>query len=158
PDKPQKGEEHQHKQVLTQGDFTGSVMPPPDAVKAGKVKPLSDEDRRTLIRWIDLGCPIDLDHHSGKTQAASFGWMFDDQRPTLTLTSPRVGVNESLTRILIGMHDYYSGLDADSFEVIADFPVDGVEAGKNLAPKFKPKSEGVWELKLTRPITDLARG
>ena len=36
-------------------------MPPPDAVKAGKVAPLTDEDRRTLVRWIDLGCPIDLD-------------------------------------------------------------------------------------------------
>src|SRR5262249_32879882 len=40
--------------------FTGSAMPPPDAVKAGKVKALSDEDRLTLVRWIDLGCPIDL--------------------------------------------------------------------------------------------------
>ena len=26
-------------------DYTGSVMPPPEAVKAGKVKPLTDEDR-----------------------------------------------------------------------------------------------------------------
>jgi hypothetical protein len=158
PDKPRKGDEHQHKQILAQGDFTGSVMPPPDAVKGGKVKPLSDEDRRTLIRWIDLGCPIDLDKDGAKQQAGSFGWLFDDQRPTLTLTEPRAGVNESLTRILVGMHDYYSGLDADSFEVTADFPVDGVEAGKNLAAKFKPKSDGVWELKLARPITDLERG
>ena len=42
-------------------DFTGNQMPPPDAVEAGKVKQLSDVDRRTLVRWIDLGCPIDLD-------------------------------------------------------------------------------------------------
>jgi hypothetical protein len=42
--------------------FKGSVMPPPEAVKDGKVKPLTDEDRRTLLRWIDLGCPIDLDY------------------------------------------------------------------------------------------------
>ena len=44
-------------------------MPPPNAV-AGKyvgprgekiqVAPLSDEDRRTLVRWIDLGCPINF--------------------------------------------------------------------------------------------------
>ena len=27
-----------------------------------KVAPLSDEDRRTIVRWIDLGCPIDLDY------------------------------------------------------------------------------------------------
>src|SRR5262249_3988856 len=43
-------------------DFVGTQMPPPDAVKEGKVKALSDEDRRTLLRWIDLGCPIDLDY------------------------------------------------------------------------------------------------
>ena len=37
--------------------YTGSIMPPPEAVKAGKVKPLSDEDRLTLVRWIDLAVP-----------------------------------------------------------------------------------------------------
>ena len=43
-------------------DYVGSVMPPPEAVKEGKVAALSDEDRRTLTRWIDLGCPVDLDY------------------------------------------------------------------------------------------------
>ena len=47
-------------------------MPPPEAVagtyagpngKKIKVAPLSDEDRLTLVRWIDLGCPIDLDYN-----------------------------------------------------------------------------------------------
>ena len=28
-------------------------------MKAGKVAPPTDEDRRTLVRWIDLGCPVD---------------------------------------------------------------------------------------------------
>ena len=42
-------------------DFTGKQMPPKKAVNQGKVKPLTDEDRRTIVRWIDLGCPIDLD-------------------------------------------------------------------------------------------------
>ncbi len=40
--------------------YIGSIMPPPKAVQSGKVQPLSDEDRLTLVRWIDLGCPIDL--------------------------------------------------------------------------------------------------
>src|SRR5207245_1930298 len=123
-------------------DFTGTAMPPPEAVKSGKVKPLTDEDRRTIVRWIDLGCPIDLDFDAAKPQAAGYGWMCDDNRPTLTLTYPRAGANESLTRILVGMHDYYTGLDMDSFQVIADFPVDGIKAGKNLAPNFKPTSQG----------------
>jgi hypothetical protein len=56
------------------------------------------------------------------------------------------------------MDDYYTGLNLSTFEVIADFPVDGVPAGHNLAPRFQEKSQGVWELKLARPITNLPRG
>src|SRR5262249_35481721 len=86
------------------------------------------------------------------------GWMLDDQRPTLTLTYPRAGVNKPLTRILVGMHDYYTGLDMDSFQVVADFPLDGVAAGDTLAKKFKPKSDGVWELRLAAPVRNLPKG
>ncbi len=38
-------------------DYASSPMPPPEAVKAGKVKPLSDEDRRTLVRLDRSGLP-----------------------------------------------------------------------------------------------------
>ena len=69
--------------------YSGSVMPPPEAVKQGKVKPLTDEDRRTLVRWIDLGCPIDLDFDPKQPQRRGSGWMQDDSRPTLTVTFPR---------------------------------------------------------------------
>jgi hypothetical protein len=150
-------------------DFTGSAMPPPAAVagtykgldgKPIKVAPLSEEDRRTIVRWIDLGCPIDLDpkYDPKDPQTRSYGWMGDDQRPTLTLTYPQAGANPSLKRILIGMADAYTGLDSKSFRVIADFAVDGAPAGTNLASKFRSKSSGVWELKLSAPITDLSRG
>jgi hypothetical protein len=130
--------------------FTGSIMPPPDAVKAGKVKPLSDEDRLTLVRWIDLGCPIDLDREQG--------WLLDDQRPTVALTLPHPGANAELSRILVGMHDQGTGLDAASFSVVADFAVDGTKPGDNLASKFKDRGDGVWELKLDKPLTTLAAG
>jgi hypothetical protein len=133
-------------------------MPPPEAVKAGKVKPLSDEDRLTLVRWIDLGCPIDLDYDSANPRERGYGWMLDDTRPTLTLTYPRAGGNPPLTRILVGMHDYYTGLDMGSFEVVADFVMDGVPAGQNLAPKFTGKTPGVWELTLSKPLTELPKG
>ncbi|MCI0700866.1 MAG: hypothetical protein L0241_07270 [Planctomycetia bacterium] len=133
-------------------DFTGSIMPPPDAVKSGKVAPLTDEDKRTLVRWIDLGCPIDLSYNPATPQAAGFGWMLDDQRPTLALSSPKPGANPPLDRILIGMHDYGTGLDANSFEVIADFAVNGVAAGTNLAPKFASLGGGIFELKLETPL------
>ncbi|MCE9530401.1 MAG: hypothetical protein K8T89_04610 [Planctomycetes bacterium] len=138
--------------------YTGSIMPPPDAVKEGKVKPLTDEDRRTLVRWIDLGCPIDLAYDPAKPEARGSGWRQDDSRPTLTLTYPQVGTNESLSRILIGMHDYDSGLDLKSFRVTADFGIDGTAAGEDLAAKFQTKTLGVWELALSKPITDLPNG
>jgi hypothetical protein len=139
-------------------DYTGSPMPPPEAVKAGKVAPLSDEDKRTLVRWIDLGCPIDLDYDSMAPQKPGFGWMLDDNRPTLTLTYPVPGTNTSLTRILVGMHDYGTGLDMKSFRIVADFAVDGTPAGQNLAGQFKSLSQGVWELKLAQQITELPKG
>lgn len=139
-------------------DFTGSPMPPPDAVKAGKVAPLSDEDRLTLVRWIDLGCPIDLTYDPAKPQAAAgYGWMLDDQRPTLTLALPKAGANPPLARVLVGMHDYGAGLDPASFTATADFAVNGAAAGENLAPKFTPLGGGVYELKLSSPL-NRARG
>ena len=76
-------------------------MPPPDAVKSGKVAPLSDEDRRTLVRWIDLGCPIDLAYDPQGPARSGFGWALDDQRPTLTVASPKPGANAPLDRILV---------------------------------------------------------
>jgi Hydrazine synthase alpha subunit middle domain len=139
-------------------DFRGSAMPPEKAIKEGKVQPLSDEDRRTLVRWIDLGCPIDLDYDADHPDRRGFGWMCDDKRPTLTVTYPKAGANDKLDRILVGMADYYSGLDPDSFTVTADFAIDGVAAGQNLAPRFKEASPGVFELKLAKPVAGLERG
>ncbi len=133
-------------------DFTGSVMPPPEAVRQGKVPPLSDEDKRTLVRWIDLGCPIDLTYDPQQPDRLGFGWMLDDQRPTLTLAEPRPGANPPLQRLLVGMHDYGSGLDLASFQVTADFPVHGKAAGSNLAPLFVSKGDGVYELRLETPL------
>jgi hypothetical protein len=149
-----------HNRELSQVGYTGGVMPPPEAVagtyvgpggKTVKVAPLTAEDRRTLVRWIDLGCPIDLTP-DGR------GWALDEQRPTLTLTYPRPGANRSLTRLLVGMADHGTGLDMDSFEVVADFALDGVAAGQNLASRFRGKSPGVWELALSKPLTELSRG
>jgi len=83
--------------------------------------------------------------------------MLDDNRPTLTLTAPQPGANPSLSRILIGAHDYYTGLALESFTVTADLAINGIAPGENLAPKFKPLSPGVWELKLFQPVKALPR-
>ncbi|MFM9962167.1 MAG: hypothetical protein ACKV2Q_13180 [Planctomycetaceae bacterium] len=156
--------QNRHKYDL---DYLGSPMPPPDAV-AGKslgpdgqpikVEPLSDNDRLTIVRWIDLGCPIDFDFDPAHPDRRGLGWMLDDNRPILTLTSPQPGANGPLSRILIGLHDYDSGLDLDSLEVRADFDINGIAAGDNLATKFQQKSQGVWELKLSPPLSKLDNG
>jgi hypothetical protein len=69
-----------------------------------------------------------------------------------------LGVSPELTRIVVGVHDYYTGLDPDSFAVTADFEIDGVRPGENLGDRFQEKSAGVRELKLATPIKELKRG
>ena len=150
--KPIKAQGNGHRVDI---DFTGSIMPPPAAVAAGKVTPLTDEDRRMILRWIDLGCPIDRDYDPKKPAERGRGWMLDDQRPTLTLTSPQPGKNGPLTKLVIGMHDAYTGLDAESLQVTADVPLAGAGPGENLASRFKRTSPGVWEWKLDQPLENL---
>jgi hypothetical protein len=84
--------------------------------------------------------------------------MLDDNRPTLTVTEPRPNANAKLTRILVGMNDYYTGLDMKTFNVIADFAIDGIKPGDNLGSRFNVKSQGVWEYRLTAPIETLKVG
>ena len=147
--------------------YLGEQMPPPAAVagtyrgpdgRVIKVPALTDEDRRTIVRWIDLGCPIDFDAQAVKRRERGQGWLEDDNRPTLTLALPASGANQPIARLLVGMHDFDSGLDLDSFSVTADFPVDGAAPGENLASRFKPTTQGVRELKLSKPITALPHG
>jgi len=137
-------------------DFVGSSMPPAEAVAAGKVQPLTDEDKRTLVRWIDLGCPIDRDYDPDHPERRGLGWMLDDQRPTLTLTSPSAGVNDSLEQISIGTFDAYTGVDISTLTVVADVPLGGIPAGENLASQFAEASTGVRIWKLPRPVVNLA--
>jgi hypothetical protein len=148
-------------------DYNGKPCPPalsangtckaPDGSEI-KITPLSDEDRRTVVRWIDLGCPIDFDFDAEHPDKKGFGWACDDQRPTLTVTEPAAGHNERIARILIGACDAYSGLDEKSLSVTADFPIDGAAAGTDLAGKLHTTGQGTWELKLAKPIDSLPAG
>ncbi|MEM7395667.1 MAG: hypothetical protein AAF492_25320, partial [Verrucomicrobiota bacterium] len=144
-------------------DYNGKAMPPASAVegtykgpdgKPIRVEPLTHEDRLTLVRWIDLGCPIDLDHGAER----GYGWLCDDNRPVLTMPLPRRGTNGKLSRILIGMYDYYSGLDSDTFHVSTSFDIDDIPAGRNLASEFRQTDDSVWSFNLEKPITELERG
>lgn len=51
---------------------------------------------------------------------------------------------DSLTRILLGMHDYGTGLDLASLSVTPDFENDGIKPGENLAAKFEPLPDSRW--------------
>ena len=139
-------------------DFVGSQMPPPDAIAAGTVKPLSDEDRRTLARWIDLGCPIDLDYDATQPQRRGRGWMLDDNRPVLTLQSPSEYVSDPIDILRIGMTDYDTGLDPASFTVRADFAIGDFKSGENIASQFHEARPGIWEWKLLKPLSIAAGG
>ena len=79
-------------------------------------------------------------------------------RPTLALDWPQPGKNAPGDRLLVGMHDYGSGLAPDSFRVTADFDLPGLAAGKELAGRFRESSSGVWELKLDQPLRSLPHG
>ena len=50
------------------------------------------------------------------------------------------------------MDDYYSGLDLETFQVTADFRIDEIAAGKNLARRFQKLPGGVFELKLNEAL------
>ena len=141
-------------------DYAGSIMPPPGAVKAGKVQPLSDEDRRMIVRWIDLGCPIDLDPNYDPTAEVptTIGYLADDHRPTLAMTYPERGANEAIARILLGMHDYESGLDLESLSVTADFEIDGTMPGTKRAARFVQSPGNRWQLMRSKPVKSLDRG
>jgi hypothetical protein len=117
---------------------------------------LSDEDRLTLVRWIDLGSPID--RTSDGAGEGSPGWFLDEGRPTLTLASPKTGANDRLEQFVLGMHDYYSGLDMETFSVTADFEIDGAAAGANLASRFQQVADGVWQWEPSASPTSLKQG
>ena len=132
-------------------DFTGTMMPPPGSGAPA----LSEDEKMTFARWVDLGCPIS----SKDPILQSMGWFTDALKPTLTLTSPRAGSNsQSLSAIQIGMFDSYSGLNAGSLSVTANFPVNGQSPGAELGPLFVETGDHIWALQLSSPITDLAEG
>jgi hypothetical protein len=148
-------------------DYNGKSCPPAEAVAGTYVAPdgakikvaaLSDEDKRTIIRWIDLGCPIDFDYDAANPTARGYGWMLDDNRPTLAVTLPRAGNNPAgVDRVLVGFYDYDTKIIEKSFSVKADVEIDGVAAGQELADHFKPAGANVYEWKLSKAIVGLER-
>ncbi|MCA8963361.1 MAG: hypothetical protein KDC48_00665 [Planctomycetes bacterium] len=141
--------------------YLGEPMPPPAAVAgtyagAGgekvKVPALTDEDRLTIARWVDLGCPIDVANPPSGPAEKERGWLADDLRPTLTIASPKPGANAAVDRIVVGAFDYGTGLDEDSLRIVASAPIVGAAVDEDLAARFVVTSPGVWTLLLGKPL------
>ena len=112
-------------------DYVGTVMPPADSGLS-----LTWEERMKIVRWIDLGAPIELTDLMRAQGTRPFGGFFeDDLRPTLALTptvaqAAAVGI---LTRFVIGAYDLESGLDPASLSLTLNRAVGSIAAGANLA-------------------------
>jgi hypothetical protein len=127
-------------------DFTGTIMPPPDS----EVAPLTEDEKMTIVRWIDLGCPIDL---TKGTENKGFGWYLDDLRPTLTVSSPRPGPNPGpLNVIRVGVADAYSGIANDSLSLTCTVPIGPRAAGDDVADALTQVNDGIFEATLLQPI------
>jgi uncharacterized repeat protein (TIGR02543 family) len=132
-------------------DFTGTMMPPPGA----GVPALTEDEKLTIARWIDLGCPISPPA-SGSTKSL---WMIDDLKPTLTVALPRAGTSTvPLSKIQLGAFDATSGLDPQSFSVVADFAVAGKAPGSELAALLTESGDNIWTLNVNPPVSSLPSG
>jgi hypothetical protein len=131
-------------------DYTGAIMPPPNS----GFPPLTDDQKMTIARWIDLGAPI-----TAQGDPTYKGYFADEIKPTLTVSSPRSGLNAGpLSVIRIGMFDAYSGIDRSSLSVTTNFAVNGNPAGAELAAGFSETDQSVWTLPLTTPVTSTTNG
>ncbi|MFM8410472.1 MAG: hypothetical protein ACKOCT_09360, partial [Alphaproteobacteria bacterium] len=129
-------------------DFTGTIMPPPGS----GVPALTEDEKMTIARWIDLGAPID----GGPEGPSPWGWFLDEVRPTLALSSPRAGANAlPLARIAVGVADANSGIAPGSLSVVADVPLAGRAAGQELADLLVAVGDGRFELALDPPVERL---
>ncbi len=126
-------------------DFTGTIMPPPGS----GVPALSGEEKMTIARWIDLGCPIDIGPNG---QTGPYGWFHDDLRPTLAVATPQPGrVFGPLTELKFGVADAYSGVDFASFRVSASIEVAGRSPGADLGDLITG-SAPVYAIPLNPPL------
>jgi hypothetical protein len=129
-------------------DYTGDIMPPPGSA----VPTLSEDEKMTFARWVDLGCPI----NTGSGAGTNYGWHLDDLRPTLAVSSPRQNRNEPpLTEIRIGVADAYSGISNGTLSVKADFPVNGLAAGTEIAGQGSFIAPGIFSIPLNPAISNL---
>jgi len=108
---------------------------------------MTNEEKLTLARWIDLGAPIDL--------GSPWGFLEDDLRPTLvvrpSLTAARVA--SSFNALEIAAFDVESGVVPGSLTVTCNLKLGAIPAGGNLAAgKVLDPQGGVLRLVLPRRV------
>jgi hypothetical protein len=125
-------------------DYTGTIMPPPNS----SVAPLTADEKMTIARWIDLGCPINFGQMESP-QAGAYGWFLDENRPTLSISSPRPNMNPGpLSTLRVSVADAYTGVKSGSLSIKANFSVNGRSAGSELADLATQASSGVYSISL----------
>ncbi len=124
-------------------DYTGTIMPP-----AGSGYPaLTIDEKMTIARWIDLGCPIDWGQNG-------YGWFLDDLRPTLAVSAPRAGDNPvSLSEIVVGMTDADSGVNTASLSIYVDVAINGRAAGSELSDLASVAGDGIYRIALSPALS-----
>ncbi len=131
-------------------NYTGTMMPPPGS----GAPPLSEDEKMTFARWIDLGCPINSGQESGN---GAYGWFLDDLRPTVAVSLPRQGLNATgVNELRFGLADAVTGIDLATLTVTADFSVAGRPPGSELRDLFAEVADGVWSLGLGGPLGPLS--
>lgn len=121
-------------------------MPPPNS----GVPPLTTDEKMTIARWIDLGCPINFGQESGH---GTWGWFLDDLRPALTISSPRPGVTTTVSEICFGAADAYTGINPASLIVRATFPVAGRAPWSELRDLVRQSGDGIYSLPVSPALT-----
>lgn len=119
---------------------------------AHPIMDLSDKEKRTIARWVDMGGPIDFPQTDG------FGYTDDSQLPIIHLSSPTLGTNERDIDVIFGLHDAKSGIDEASinisFEYVNIKHQTKLVIEKIMVPAFQlklnksPLQQGVYSLKL----------
>lgn len=86
---------------------------------------LTDKEKRTLARWVDLGGPINFPNTEG------FGYTDDSQLPVIAVLSSKDTLLNKGDEIKIAFHDVKSGLDWLSLSV-EYYPISKPEARRSL--------------------------
>ncbi len=125
-------------------DYAGS-MSHPDGIG---VTGMTNNEKVTLSRWIDLGAPIEF--------ATKWGFLEDDWRPTLVLSPSLTKARSmgSFSSVQISAFDTDSGVDPSTLVITCDHALGAIPAGTNLAAGHPLDAQGgLLTIGLPRAVT-----